>query len=179
MTTSRALHRYLRSEQFQRELVRQYERFEILAEGGLRTAVASNLRRRLKALKGTAETYRVTCETRLGNVVPDILIFKNNKPRIWIELKDTGSFKRLSAEADWGKIKHHCPNYSSIRSAYFIYVARRGSQEFTIKRTRKTLRFWAIPIVLERHIGPNFKTWETQYKKLAHYREVKTMAAKA
>ena len=52
---------------------------------------------------GTAERYRVTRETRLGdsNVVPDILIWKNAKPRFWIELKDTGTFKRPSAEADW------------------------------------------------------------------------------
>jgi hypothetical protein len=114
----------------------------------------------------------VTCETHLPdtNVVPDILIFRNGKPRIWIELKDTASFNRKAAEADWKKLKALCPKYPTVKAGYFIYVARRASQEFPIKRTRATLRFWAIPIPLEYCMGSDFQEWNEKYKTLAHYR---------
>jgi hypothetical protein len=170
--TSTAIKDYLLGPEFRRRLVRRYKRFEILAEGGLRDAVAYLLRNMLGKIGGTAKGYRVTCEVRLAdtNVVPDILIFRNGKPRIWIELKDTGSFNRRAAEADWKKLQTLCPKYPTVKTGYFIYVARRGSQEFPIKRTRETLRFWAIPIILENYMGSDFQKWNEKYKTLAHYR---------
>jgi len=114
----------------------------------------------------------VTCETHLPvtQVVPDILIFRSGKPHIWIELKDTGSFNRKAAEADWKKLQTFSAKYPSIHHGYFIYVARRASQQFHIKRTRATLRFWAIPIVLENCMGSDFKEWNIKYGELAHHR---------
>jgi hypothetical protein len=130
--TSTAIKDYLLGPQFSRRLVRRYKRFEILAEGALRSAVANLLRSKLSKIGGTAKGYRVTCETRLPdtNVVPDILIFRNGKPRIWIELKDTASFNPKAAEADWKKLQTFCPKYPTVKTGYFIYVARRASQEF-------------------------------------------------
>jgi hypothetical protein len=171
--TSTAIKDYLLGRQFEQRLVYRYKRFEILAEGGLRTAVAELLRSRLRQMAGTAKGYRVTCETRLlgeNVVVPDILIYRNGNPRIWIELKDTASFTRKLAEADWKKLQAHCPKYKTVKAGYFIYVARRASQEFPIKRTRATLRFWAIPIVLENCMGSYFQEWNEKYKTLAHHR---------
>ena len=172
MATSSAIKDYLLGEQFKQRLVRRYERFEILAEGGLRTSVANLLRGRLRTIGGSAKKYRVTCETHLPvtNVVPDILIFKGRNPHIWIELKDTGSFNGKAAEADWKKLQTFRKEYPTIHHGYFIYVARRASQPFPIKRTRKTLRFWAIPIVLEDCMGADFKEWNKKYRTLAHYR---------
>lgn len=172
MPTSTAIKDFLLGPQFSRRLVRRYRRFEILSEGALRTAVVNLLRSTLRKIGGTAKGYRVTCETHLPdtNVVPDILIFRNGKPRIWIELKDTASFNRKAAEADWKKLKALCPKYPTVMAGYFIYVARRASQEFPIKRTLATLRFWAIPILLEYCMGSDFQEWNEKYKTLAHYR---------
>jgi len=162
MPTSTAIKNYLLGPHFRRRVVRRYKRFEILAEGALRNAVASLLQSKLSKIGGTAKGYRVTCETHLPdtNVVPDILIFRNGKPRIWIELKDTALFNRKAAEADWKKLKSFCPKYPTVKAGYFIYVARRASQEFPIKRTRATLRSWAIPILLEYCMGSDFQEWE-------------------
>lgn len=168
MTTSRALKDYLLGARFQQRLVRRYKRFEILAEAGLRTVIA-NLPR---SLLWHDKRYCVVCEPHLAdtNVVPDILIFKNRKPRIWIELKDTGSFNRKKAAADWEKLKTFCSKYPSVKHGYFIYVARRASQEFPVKRTRDTLHFWPIPIILEECMGCDFQEWDATYRTLAHYR---------
>jgi hypothetical protein len=170
--TSTTIKNYLLGEQFKQRLVRRYKRFEILAEGGLRTAVANLLCSKLRKIGGSAKRYRVTCETHLpvAKVVPDILIFGSGKPHIWIELKDTGSFNRKAAEADWKKLQAFRAKYPTIHHGYFIYVARPASQQFPIKRTRATLRFWAIPIVLEKCMGSDFKEWNKKYRTLAHYR---------
>jgi hypothetical protein len=172
MPTSSAIKDYLLGPQFEQRLVHRYKKFEILAEGALRTAVVNLLRSMLSKIGGTAKGYRVTCETHLPdtNVVPDILIFRNGKPRIWIELKDTASFNPKAAEADWKKLQALCPKYPTVKAGYFIYVARRASQKFPIKRTRATLRFWAIPIVLEDCMGSDFHEWNEKYRTLAHYR---------
>lgn len=172
MPISTAIKNYLLGEQFEQRLVRRYERFEILSEGGLRTAVANLLCGKLRTIGGSANGYRVTCETHLPvtKVVPDILIFKGRHPHIWIELKDTGSFNRKAAEADWKKLQTFRKQYPTIHHGYFIYVARRASRQFLIKRSRKTLRFWAIPIVLENCMGSDFKEWNKKYRTFAHYR---------
>jgi hypothetical protein len=171
MTTSHALKVYLTGSKFRRQLVRKYERFEILAEGGLRTAVAHALQTELRRIRGTAERYSVACEARLGNVVPDILVWKNEEPRFWIELKDTRTFNRTSAEADWKKLQRFCPKYPTIKGGYFIYVARKHGNrvdEFPIKRSRETPRLWPISIVLEDEMR-DFKAWNIKYKNRAHY----------
>ncbi len=172
MHTSSEIKKYLLGPQFEHRLVHRYKRFEILAEGALRTAVVNLLRSRLSKVGGTAKGYRVTCETRLPgtNVVPDILIFRNDKPRIWIELKDTASFNPKAAEADWKKLQALCPKYPTVKAGYLIYVARRARQKFLIKRTCATLRFWAVPIVLEECMGSAFREWDEKYRTLAHYR---------
>ncbi len=107
MTISRTLHAYLRGSDFKRKLIRRYERFEILCEADLRTAVASLLRTKLRGIGGKAEKYkyRVTCEKRVAGVIADILIWRGKNPRFWIELKDTGRFRKALAEADWKKLQ--------------------------------------------------------------------------
>jgi len=82
MTISGALHRYLCSGDFKRQLVADYRRLELLSEGGLRTAAHRLLRRKLHALGGGKE-YVVTAEARLGHCIPDITIWKNGQPRFF------------------------------------------------------------------------------------------------
>ncbi len=174
MTTSRALNLFLRSKTFKRQIVREYERFEVLAEGGLRTAVARLIRSKLRKLGGSAERYSVTCEARLGKVRPDILIWRGKHPRFWIELKDTGTFNKASAEADWQKLRKYLPLYSTtIKGGFLIYVARRSGKrsQFQIKRDRGTRQLWPIPIVLKDEMGDRFKAWNDTYKKRAHYQK--------
>jgi hypothetical protein len=95
---------YLRSDRFRDKLVRQYARYEILSEGGLRTAVANLLHTKIENIGQPAEAYRVTCETRIrfsyGDRIPDVLIWKGEHPRMWIELKDTRNFDQGNAESD-------------------------------------------------------------------------------
>jgi len=172
MGTTTAIKDYLRGSKFRRHLVGRYEKFEILAEGGLRTAVAQSLDHMLSKLGENAKSYRVTCETHLAgtNVIPDILIWRKEKPYIWIELKDTRTFNRVAAVADWNKLQTFCPKYPTIKAGYLIYVARRDS-EFPIKRSRATLRFWPIPIVLQTSMDCDFEEWNNKYKGLAHYRQ--------
>lgn len=172
MSVTREIKEYLHSDSFRDELVRQYRRFEILSEAGLRTAVTNLLRRKVRLLGGGPEKgYRVTCETHLKDVhvVPDVLIWKGSHPRIWIELKDTGRFYRKRAEDDWQKLQDHCKRYTSVKAGYFIYVARSDITDFPIKRSRLTLRYWAIPISLKRHIQ-DFNQWEETFKEREHYK---------
>jgi hypothetical protein len=165
------LKKYLHSEEFRDDLVRLYTQFEILSEAGLRTAVANLLCAKIRELGHPSEVYRVSCETRLANlnVIPDVLIWKGKHPRIWIELKDTRGFNRKKAEDDWQKLQKYCKQCLTVKAGYLIYVARLNGREFPIKRSRKTLRHWPIPIVLEPHIS-DFKDWESQYKERAHYK---------
>jgi BMFP domain-containing protein YqiC len=58
MAVLREVNRYLRSDEFRLDIVKQYEQFEILAEGALRTAVANLLRQRLAALEGVKQSTR-------------------------------------------------------------------------------------------------------------------------
>jgi hypothetical protein len=180
MTTSRALNTYLRSEYFKRRLAREYAAYEILSEAGLRTSVARALRSKLRKMDGTASQYRVACKTHLPetNVVPDILIWKGKHPRI-CELKDTGTFNEKRAQRDWHKLQEFCAKYRSIKAGYFIYVARTGKKKFQIKRTRKTLHFWAIPIILQECMPGDFEEWAQEYKRRAHYTEPERAAARA
>jgi hypothetical protein len=170
--TAAALNKYLRSIYFKRRLARGYAKYEILSEAGLREAVAQAIRSKLRKL-GTAKQYLVTCEVYLPgpNVRPDILIWKGKRPRIWIELKDTRTFERELAERDWQKLQEVCAEYSSVKAGYLIYVARTGKKEFVIKRTRKTLRFWAIPIILEDWFGCDFEKWHKEYKRRILFRQ--------
>lgn len=181
MTSSRALNLYLRGPHFKHQIIRGYERFEILSEGALRTAVALAIQTKLSKIRGTAERYRVTCETRLpgSNVVPDILIWKNDDPRFWVELKDTRTFNRAAAEADWMKLQTFCPKYSSIKAGYFIYVARTSAREFPIRRSRATMRFWAIPLVLQNEMRCDFKAGDAEYRRRAHYRSEQVLTKSA
>ncbi len=170
MTITREINTYLRSEDFRRDLLEQYERFEILAEGALRTAVANLLRQKLTIMGPAADKYRVTCETRLQetNIAPDVLLWKGKHPRIWIELKDTRRFEKSKAEADWAKLMKHCPHYPSIKAGYLVYVARIDGSGFAIKRDRTTLKYWPISIALDQHIK-KFEKWNDQYENRAHY----------
>ena len=167
------LKRYLHSLEFRRALVRRYQRFEILSEGGLRTTVANLLRAKIQKLGHPSDVYRVTCETRLYlpdvQVIPDILVWKGKHPRIWIELKDTRGFNRWRARHDWQKLQDYCDLCPSVKAGYLIYVTRIIARGLPIKRGRETLRHWPIPIALEPHI-PDFEQWELEYTHRAHYK---------
>ena len=173
MSVTREIKEYLHSDSFRNELVRRYRRFEILAEAGLRTAVAHLLIEKVRLLADPTMGYCVTCEPRLKdvdvNVVPDVLIWKGDHPRIWIELKDTGRFNRKKAEKDWQKLQDYCKRYRSVKAGYFIYVARRDVRDFPIKRTRETLRYWPILITLQPHIA-DFEQWNEEFKKRERYK---------
>jgi hypothetical protein len=174
----RELKEYLHSPKFRDQLVRQYKNFEILCEAALRTAVANLLRTKIRALGGPARGYRVVCEPRLGvNVVPDLLIWKNKSPRVWIELKDTGRFDKKKAQADWEKLQTYFKKCSSLKSGYLIYVARSDGGDIGIKRNNNTRRYWPITIALEHHI-PKFDRWEAEYQRRAHYKFPKQKAKK-
>jgi hypothetical protein len=165
----RELKEYLHSPKFRDQLVRQYENFEILSERGLQEAVARLLRAKIRAIGNPARGYRVVAEPHLGvNVVPDVLIWRNKSPRVWIELKDTGRFDQKKAKADWEKLQTYFPLCSSLKSGYLIYVARSGDGPIGIKRDKHTRRYWPITITLSQHI-PEFERWEAEYKRRAHY----------
>ena len=170
MTTSSALHRYLIGDEFKQSLVRDYRRFEILAERGLQSSVQRLVRRKLRGFGGTATGYRVSCETRLGSKIPDLIVWKNGKPRFFIECKDTSGFKLGSARKDWEKLKTLCPEYASVKGGYLIYVARKRDKDFEShvfvgKHRRVTL----VKIILAEHFGKDFAEWEAEYTKRAHY----------
>lgn len=164
------LREYLNGDEFKQEVVERYRRFEVLSEAGLRTTVANLLQAKLTQLDAQKSGYCVSCEVHLPNtnVVPDILIWKKNDPRIWIELKDTKTFDSGKARADWEKLKTGCPKYPTIKAGYLIYVARtRG--DFDVKRDRATMRYWPVTIVLEKFIEP-FDAWNREYGQRAHYK---------
>jgi len=156
-----------------------------LCEADLRTAVASLLRTKLRGIGGKAEKYkyRVTCEKRVAGVIADILIWRGKNPRFWIELKDTGRFRKALAEADWKKLQAFCPKCPTVKAGYFIYVARKRARRkiggFPIKRSRATLRFWAIPIVLEDCVRLDFEPWNREYKRRVNYGSGKPLAKAA
>lgn len=161
--------KYLHSSEFCKELIQRYERFEVLSEAGLRTAIANLLGAKLNAFGDRAKEYRVACEVHLkdANVVPDVLIWKSKHPRIWIELKDTRHFDPKKAEADWMKLQEYCNLYRTVKAGYLIYVARYNNGDFSIRRDRNTMRLWPIKIALEHQI-PDFLRWEAQYQDRAH-----------
>lgn len=170
MGVTTALNVFLRSEGFRRKLIKRYERFEILSEAGLRSAVDDALRAKIRAIGTPAVGYRVSCEPRLpiSRVVPDILVWKREDPRIWIELKDTKYFDQNKAEMDWQKLRVHKDQYPTVRAWYLIYVARYSEPQFQIKRSRETLRFWPIAIALDKYIS-GFADWDKKYGPRAHY----------
>lgn len=166
MGVATRLKEYLKSEEFQKDLIRGCQRFEVLSEAGLRTAIANLLKERLDP----AEDYRVSCEPRLReNVIPDVVVWKKEHPRIWIELKYTKRFDRKKAEADWAKLQKYREKYPSFWAGYLIYVARYNQGDFPIKRSRQTMRLWPIKISLKPNIK-NFEQWEKEYKRRAHFR---------
>jgi hypothetical protein len=170
MPITMQLRAYLNSEEFKQQVVERNRRFEVLSEAGLRTTIANPLQARLTELDAQKSGYCVSCEVHLPstNIVPDILIWRKNDPRIWIELKDTKTFDSRKARADWEKLKTSCPKYPSVKAGYLIYVARtRG--DFDVKRDRATMRYWPITIVLEEHIQP-FEAWNREYGERAHYK---------
>ncbi len=170
MPITMRLREYLNGDEFKQEVVDRYRRFEVLSEAGLRTTVVNLLQAKLAQLDAQISGYCVSCEVRLPNtnVVPDILIWKKNDPRIWIELKDTKTFDSGKAKADWEKLKASCPKYPTIKAGYLIYVARtRG--DFDVKRDRATMRYWPVTIVLEDFIQP-FGAWNKKYGERAHYK---------
>jgi hypothetical protein len=164
------LKKYLHSAKFRDELVRQYERFEILSEAGLRTAVVNLLGAKIRALGNPAKGYRVVSEPHLAGVnrIPDVLLWKNRHPRVWIELKDTRRFDLHKAEADWQKLQNFCKQCSFVKAGYLIYVAREEG-DLGIKRTSQTRRYWLIPIALSQRI-PKMERWEKEYHRRAHYK---------
>jgi hypothetical protein len=175
MTVWREIKEYLNGEDFKKQVVRSYKQHEVLAEGGLRALVVFLIQRKLRQIDGAAElNYRVAGEGSLPDhrVRPDILIWGKRDPRIWIELKDTRVFVRSSAESDWKKLQDYCPQFPSIRAGFLIYVARTRKREFpvTVKRTRKTMKLWPVPIVLEDYFKDGFELWDAEYKRRAYYR---------
>jgi hypothetical protein len=168
MGATTELKKYLRGTEFRNELVQRYVRFEILSEAGLRTVVANLLCMKIQELGHPARGYTVTCEARLTDVIPDVLIWKGGHPRICIELKDTRGFNLRRAESDWQKLQDYCRQYQSVKAGVLIYVARLNIRNFPIKRSRQTLRCWPIQISLEKDT-PNFKQWEAKFRKRAHY----------
>ncbi len=170
MTVTRQIKEYLHSTQFRNALVGKYSRFEILSEAALRTTIANLLGAKIRALASEAEGYRVTCEVHLpgAKVVPDILIWKNRHPRIWIELKATRHFDSTKAGADWDKLQTHCTRFPSVKAGYLIYVAKRNRGSMGIKRNNDTRRLWPIAIGLSDEIE-DFEKWYGEYKRRAHY----------
>ncbi len=164
------LRKYLYRAEFCSELVLRYKRFEILCEAGLRTAVANLLHEKLQEFGDSAKGYRVAPEVRLKemNVIPDVLIWKNNDPRIWIELKDTKRFEAKKAQADWQKLRHYCKKCPTVKTGYLIYVARQSDGDISIRRDRQTTNLWPIRIPLEQHIV-DFERWDKEYERRAHY----------
>ncbi len=163
--------KYLHSPDFCKDLVPRYERFEVLCEAGLRTTVAFLLDAKIRALSDLAvKDYRVSCEVHLKgvNVVPDVLIWKGNHPRIWIELKDTKRFEAKKAKADWQKLQDYCKQYPTVKAGYFIYVARQREGDIPIRRDRQTMRLWPIKIALGQHIA-DFDRSDQEYERRAHY----------
>jgi hypothetical protein len=135
----------------------------------LRTAVVNLLGAKIRALGNPAKGYRVVCEPHLEvNRVPDVLLWKDKHPRIWIELKDTKRFDLHKAEADWQKLQNFCKQCSFVKAGYLVYVAREDG-DLGIKRTNQTRRYWLIPIALKRHIL-DFKRWNEEYHRRAHYK---------
>jgi len=173
MGVTSELKRYLHIVEFRDELVQQYTHFEILSEGGLRTAVANLLRAKIQTLGHPSEVYRVTCEARLRlpdvQIVPDVLIWKGGHPRIWIELKDSRRFNLKKAKDDWQKLQDYCKQCQTVKAGYLIFVARRNDRDFPIKRNRQTMRYRLVPIALEPHIS-GFERWELEYKRREHYK---------
>jgi hypothetical protein len=148
----------------------QYERFEILSEGGLRTAVVNLLNRKIQSLGKSAVDYRVVCELYLkhSKVKPDILIWRGKHPRIWIELKDTNRYDSGNATKDWEKLERHIEKYKTIKNWYLIYVSRCGKGDLKNPRNRDTMRSWLIKIAVKPFIS-NFDEWNEEYKRRAHY----------
>ena len=85
----------------------------------------------------------------------------------------------VAAEADWKKLQEFRQIYPSVKAGYLVYVARTGAKEFPIRRSRATLRFWPVPIVLEQHMNCDFQKWNAEYKTRAHYRSAKQLAKAA
>lgn len=169
-TVSNKLKTYLKGDLFKRQVVRAYEEYWVLCEADLRTLVVMLLKSRLRKIGGTADQYRVTVENVLDRVKPDILIWKGKHPRFWIELKDTRTFVARSAMADWDKLKEHCKNFKTINAGFLIYVARTGSADLNIKRSRETLRLWPISIKLKDCLKSDYVVWNAEYKRRAHFK---------
>ena len=176
MSVTSQLKEYLRGSEFRDGLVQQYTRFEILSEGGLRTAAANLIREKLQTLGDAAMDYRVTCEVRLKEirVVPDILIWKKGHPRIWIELKDTKQFDQKRAERDWQKLQTCRKRFLTVKAGYLIYVARHGDGKIPIKRDRNTRRYWLVEIAVKPRIS-DFIRWDKEYSQRAHYAPKKVL----
>jgi hypothetical protein len=170
-TVSRQLKEYLTGKVFQRQVVRAYERYEVLSEGALRTLVVRLLRAKLKRIGVAAREYRVTCEDFLlaDRAKPDILLWKGRHPRFWIELKDTRVARRSAAQADWDKLAEHCPKYKTIKGGFLVYVFREGAQDSLMKRTKDTRRLWSVSIRLKDFIKDDFEAWDAEYARRAHY----------
>jgi len=171
-TISRVIKDYLKSAGFKRQVVRAYERYEVLTEADLRGLVARLLRSKLRAIRSApANRYTVATEVFLRDdrVKPDVLVWRGGKPRFWIELKDTRAFMPLSANTDWKKLQRCCRKYKSVNAGFLIYVARKGrAEDCSIVRTRRTLRLWAISIRLKDYIS-NFERFDREYIRRARY----------
>ncbi len=170
MTVTRAIQVYLHSNDFRDAVADSYRRYEILSEEGLRTAVANFLDAKVKALGAQAEGYRVTCEVHLKKtkVIPDILLWKGGRPRIWIELKFTRIFDPKKARDDWQKLQTQQREYKSVKAGFLIYVSRSPGGATGIKGSNATRRFRAIEISLSDQIN-GFKKWYDEYRRRAHY----------
>jgi hypothetical protein len=181
MSVLSELHAYIRGAEFKQQLVRDYKRLEIMAEGGLRNAVCRLLRRRLRSVGGPAQQYQVIAEARLYlcNVIPDVSVWKSGKPRFVIECKDTSRFDAQTADKDWEKLKNISSKYPSVKRGYLIYVARKRDEEFRLTECVGKCRMTLIKIILSDRIS-NFHEWEAKYlERLRYVPKVKAKAASA
>jgi hypothetical protein len=131
------------------------------------------LRRKLLATDKADEfEYRVSSENSLFGIRPDITIWRKGVPRIFIELKDTAFFKKISIDSDWEKLHKFVYEHSTLTAGFFIYVSRKDNRAFHVLRTKNHRRLVDIPIVLEEQfeaLGEDFYSWDEEYKKRVTY----------
>ena len=167
----REIHSFI-SVELRKELMDRYTRFRILSEGDLQSHVWQLMTEYMAQTESRAGLHIVFNKLYIKEmgIFPDIVIFRRNKPWIFIELKESKRLKQRTADR---MLKRFLKIRSkiNIKRGYLLYLCRYGAGKVIKHKGTGNRWFYEIPIVLEDTLTRNrIREWEAEFIKWAKYR---------
>ena len=153
--------------QLPKYLLDDYQKYKIISEADLQSIVWNYLIIFVKDNHERETDFKVLNKPYLKDlkIHPDIVIFREEKPWLIMELKETKRIKLSSAQKERERLLKVRSHFKSVKRGYLLYLTRYGEGKIITGQKGAAARFFfEVPVILENYMRDNnaIKKWRCQ-----------------